>query len=154
MWPTKAYIYLYIVHLKHIYNSYSQRRGEKRREKKKSSKQDIMSNTVVPTYTYFSFVLRGKPGGRLIAGNLRAAHTDVCSVGSHRFILTANQIYYHICRGAKSMRSIQTICNKSDLNITSGMIARCVGINIAVVKPLSLVGGCFFVCVFFGGLCF
>lgn len=41
MWPTKAYIYLYIVHLKLIYNSYSQR--------KKSSKRDIMSNTAVPS---------------------------------------------------------------------------------------------------------
>lgn len=52
------------------------------------------------------------------------------------------------------MRSIQTICNKSDLNITSGMIARCVCINIAVVKPLSLVGGWVFFFVFFGGLRF
>lgn len=42
MWPTKAYIYLYIVHLKHIYNSYSQ-------TKKRSSKQDILSNTAVPS---------------------------------------------------------------------------------------------------------
>lgn len=30
MWPTKAYIYLYIVHLKHIYNLYSQTKGGKK----------------------------------------------------------------------------------------------------------------------------
>lgn len=47
MWPTKAYIYLYIVHLKRIYNSYSQTKGKK---KKRSSKQDIMSNTAVPSF--------------------------------------------------------------------------------------------------------
>lgn len=46
MWPTKAYIYLYIVHLKRIYNSYSQTKGKKKR---RSSKPDIMSNTAVPS---------------------------------------------------------------------------------------------------------
>lgn len=58
MWPTKAYIYLYIVHLKRIYNSYSQTKKEKN-----SSKPDIMSNTAVTVALSkwcFSFVLRGK----------------------------------------------------------------------------------------------
>lgn len=37
MWPTKAYIYLYIVHLKPIYNSYSQtKEGEKKSPNKTS----------------------------------------------------------------------------------------------------------------------
>lgn len=36
MWPTKAYIYLYIVHLKRIYNSYSQTKGKKKAPNKTS----------------------------------------------------------------------------------------------------------------------
>lgn len=50
MWPTKAYIYLYIVHLKRIYNSYSQTKEKKKKKRRRrSSKQDIMSNTAVPS---------------------------------------------------------------------------------------------------------
>lgn len=36
MWPTKAYIYLYIVHLKRIYNSYSQTKENKKAPNKTS----------------------------------------------------------------------------------------------------------------------
>ena len=40
MWPTKAYIYLYIVHLKHIYNSYSQTK-EKKEQKKLQTRHHV-----------------------------------------------------------------------------------------------------------------
>lgn len=92
MWPTKAYIYLYIVHLKRIYNWYSQTKGNKR-----SSKQDIMCNTAVPSlwanHTSASSS-EGKPEGRFIARNLHwnLTHTFSYSASSYRRNLTIGNL--------------------------------------------------------------
>lgn len=127
MWPTKAYIYLYIVHLKHIYNSYSQRQRERERQiqtEKKSSKQYIMSNTVV---LQLCSQRKNQQEGLLL---------ETCELPTLTSRVWAHtNLFWWLIKfiTISVVRSAQTICNKSDLNFTFGNDRVVICINITVV---------------------